>query len=90
MEHTIAYCGVDCAACADYKSDVCPSCRMTNWGDDPCMPVKCCREKEIDCCAYCKGFPCADMAAFYEESDSHRAAYRRMQNLNSDEERGQD
>ena len=78
MEQTIAYCGVDCAACADYKTGVCPSCRQTDWGDDPCMPVACCRKKGIDCCALCSGFPCADMAEFYEESDSHREAYRRM------------
>ena len=90
MDPMIACCGVDCAACTDYQSGVCPSCRLTDWGDDPCLPVGCCGEKWIDCCAFCESFPCADMAAFYEESDSHRAAYRRMQNLNSDEERGQD
>ena len=85
MENRIAYCGVNCAACPDFESGVCPSCRRTDWGDDPCMPVRCCREKEIEACAYCGGFPCADMAEFYEESDSHRAAYRRMAALRAEE-----
>ena len=48
MEHPIAYCGVDCAACADYQTGVCPSCRRTDWKDNPCMPVRCCREKGIE------------------------------------------
>ena len=81
MEADIAYCGVDCAACADYQSGVCPSCRQTDWEDDPCMPVRCCEEQGVSCCGECPGFPCTDMAAFYEESDSHRAAYARMRAL---------
>lgn len=79
MDQPIAYCGVDCFACADYKTGVCPSCRLTEWDeDDLCMPVRCCREKGIEACAFCGGFPCADMRAFFEESDSHKAAYRRL------------
>lgn len=78
-EDRIAYCGVNCLACADYKSGVCPSCRATEWKDDDiCMPVRCCREKGITSCAFCGTFPCADMEAFFEESDSHKAAYRRL------------
>ena len=50
MEHTIAYCGVACAACADYLSGVCPSCRLTDWKDDPCMPVWWWRVLGIDGC----------------------------------------
>ena len=79
MDNSIAYCGVDCAACPDYSKGICPSCRQTEWKeDDLCMPVKCCREKSIDVCAFCDGFPCESMAEFYEESDGHRDAYRRM------------
>ena len=78
MEHTIAYCGVDCAACADYQTGVCPSCRRTDWKDDPCMPVRCCRERGIEICGQCRAFPCADMREFYAESDSHREAFERM------------
>lgn len=75
----IACCGVDCKACPDYREKKCPSCRATVWATgDECMPVACCREKQIDCCAGCASFPCADMAAFYEESDGHCAAYARM------------
>ena len=45
----IAYCGVDCAACADYESGKCPDCRHSRWPDeDPCMPIACCQQKGID------------------------------------------
>ena len=87
MKEWIAYCGVDCSACPDFQSKACPSCRRTEWKeDDICMPVKCCRAKEIDCCAFCGGFPCGDMAEFYEESDSHREAGQRMRMLREHEE----
>ena len=79
MDTKIAYCGVDCSVCPDYLNNVCPSCRLTQWEDgDECMPVKCCREKGIDVCAFCAEFPCGSMAEFYMESESHKAAYRRM------------
>ena len=78
----IAYCGVDCAACADYESGKCPNCRHSRWLDeDPCMPIACCQQKGIDCCGRCDIFPCPDMAAFYEESEGHRAARKRMLTL---------
>ncbi len=35
-------------------------------------------QKGIPFCGECNAFPCSDMAAFYAESDGHRAAYRRM------------
>lgn len=77
-EH-IAYCGVDCAACPDYQQGKCPDCRQTAWTEvDICRPVACCRAKSIPCCGACPGFPCDDMQAFYEESDSHREAFARM------------
>ena len=79
MKPMIAYCGVDCSGCTDLISGRCPSCRLTEWkADDICMPVKCCREKSISCCALCDVFPCRDMADFYDESDSHREAFQRM------------
>ena len=49
-----------------------------------CMPVKCCKEKGIDFCAFCNNFPCDDMADFYEESKSHKEAYHRMVSMNAD------
>ena len=90
MDPMIAYCGVDCGACPDYKDGKCPSCRLSEWNeDDICMPVKCCSDRGIECCAYCVSFPCEDMSAFYEESPSHRAAYERMLSLRSaNEEQG--
>ena len=75
----LAYCGVDCSVCQDYIGGKCPGCRESDWsGGDACLPVGCCREKGIECCGECSDFPCADIAKFYEESDSHREAGRRM------------
>ena len=39
----VAYCGVDCSACADLASGKCPGCRQTEWAaGDECAPVACC------------------------------------------------
>ena len=75
----IAFCGVDCAACSDLAEGKCPGCRKTVWPeDDPCPPVGCCGKRGIEVCGQCEDFPCQMMREFYEESDSHRAAYARM------------
>ena len=77
----IAYCGVNCAACPDFTAGKCPGCRQTVWGDDPCMPVRCCGEKGILHCGDCPTFPCEDMRAFFEESEGHKEAYARLLKL---------
>ena len=75
----IGYCGVDCAACPDLASGACPGCRKSEWPDgDPCPPVACCQKKSILHCGQCTQFPCDMMREFYEESDGHRDALRRM------------
>ena len=74
-----AYCGVDCSVCSDYTGGKCPGCRQSDWQEgNICPPVACCRKKRISCCGECPSFPCADMKAFYEESESHRHAFERM------------
>ena len=79
MNDEIAYCGVNCSECDDYRNGICVSCRRTGWPEDGiCMPVKCCMEKQIEFCGCCNSFPCESMAGFYQESDSHRKAYRQM------------
>ena len=83
---SIGYCGVDCAVCPDFTGGVCPGCRKSTWPDgDACPPIPCCQEKGIDLCGRCPRFPCAMMAEFYEESDGHREAYRRMCLLRQEE-----
>lgn len=75
----IGYCGVDCSACPDFASEVCPGCRQSSWPDgDSCPPVACCTTRAIPFCGACDEFPCAMMAEFYEESDSHREAFQLM------------
>ena len=79
------YCGVDCGNCGDLKEGKCPGCRKTEWPeDDPCPPVGCCRKKRISVCGECDEFPCTMMAEFYEESESHREAGKRMEQLRAD------
>lgn len=83
---SIGYCGVDCAVCPDFTGGVCPGCRKSTWPEgDACPPIPCCQEKGIDLCGRCPQFPCAMMAEFYEESDGHREAYRRMCLLRQEE-----
>ena len=78
----IACCGVDCAVCADFRQDACPGCRESTWPEnDLCPPIACCVRRGITLCGDCEAFPCAMMREFYEESDSHRAAYARMRRL---------
>ena len=85
MKTEIAFCGVDCSDCGDYLDGKCPSCRMTKWEEGAvCMPVQCCGEKGIACCAFCPGFPCGDMKEFYEESESHRLAYQLMLDMRAE------
>ena len=80
-----AYCGVDCSGCADYKNRKCPGCRESTWPDgDECPPVSCCRKQGIVFCGDCSRFPCKMMREFYEESDSHRDAYRRLEEYRKD------
>ena len=78
----IAYCGVDCAVCPDCTGGKCPGCRQTDWPEgDACLPVACCRNRDIAFCGECPAFPCADMSAFYRESESHAQALARMLSL---------
>ena len=78
----IAYCGVNCVVCPDYTAKKCPGCRQTQWEPgDECMPVACCRKQQISCCGECPTFPCADMAGFYKESESHAQAEERMRRI---------
>ena len=82
MDDRIAFCGVDCAACADYTEKKCPGCRETVWPEDEaCMPVACCGRRGIFVCGECPVFPCAEMADFYAESESHEGALARMRAL---------
>lgn len=73
--HEIAFCGVNCAECPDRASGKCPGCRNAEWAEgEECMPSACCRKNGILFCGGCGDFPCPEMKAFYEESDSHRIA----------------
>ena len=82
VEKHIAYCGVDCAVCADFTQGKCPGCRKNAWEPgDECMPIACCQRQNISCCGQCPDFPCEEMQGFYRESPSHELAYGRMLSL---------
>lgn len=81
-KNNLGFCGVDCSACPDVLHGKCPGCRESVWTEDNCcMPIACCRGKSIPGCGRCTDFPCKEMAVFYEESEGHRRAYRRMRAL---------
>ena len=78
----LGFCGVDCSVCPDYLEGKCPDCRHTQrLENDTCGPVECCTKKNIAICGQCGSFPCKEMEAFYEESESHRTAFARMRKL---------
>lgn len=80
--NNIAFCGVDCSVCPDYLEGSCPNCRKTLWPEgEACLPAACCGKKGLLCCGDCKSFPCAEMAEFYTESESHRQALERMRTV---------
>ena len=77
--YTIAFCGVDCGACSDYAKGICPGCRASaHTSSEDCMAVICCEGRGIAFCSECAEFPCENMLAFFEETDSHREAYARL------------
>lgn len=79
---TLGYCGVDCSACGDLLSGACPGCRKSVWPDgDACPPVACCGKRGIPVCGMCGKFPCAMMADFYGESESHERAGKLMREV---------
>ena len=87
----IAYCGVDCSACVDFKTVKCLSCRETVWEDgDQCMPVACCEKRGIHFCGQCAVFPCDDIKSFYSESESHEKAYEFMRSVHDKDKQDHD
>ena len=75
----IAYCGVNCAECPDFRSGQCPNCRKTDGLEaGACAPVACCRARGFGSCGECPDFPCELMKGFYEESEGHLRALERM------------
>lgn len=78
----IGFCGVDCSACADLASGVCPGCKQSTWDEgDACPPVSCCAEHGVIACGLCAEFPCQMMVEFYGESESHARAYELMRGM---------
>ena len=74
----IGYCGVDCLQCVDYKKTKCPGCKEAIELGAPCNCVICNLQKKIEYCNECLTFPCEMMKEFYQESKSHKEAYKRM------------
>ena len=75
----IGFCGVDCSSCPDYVNYKCPGCRASvGLSDEECMAAQCCMDKNILICGQCKDYPCDDMKEFFEETDGHREAKKRI------------
>ncbi len=79
MNQMTAFCGCYCPDCIDYKTLVCPTCKATIWAEETLCPiVKCCNERNVDCCGSCPQFACTMIQEFYEETENHKQAYVRM------------
>ena len=75
----IGFCGVDCSACPDYVNYKCPGCRASvGLSDEECMAAQCCMDKNILICGQCNDYPCDDMKEFFEETEGHREAKKRI------------
>ena len=75
----VGFCGVDCSSCPDYLNFKCPGCRASaGMSDEDCMVAQCCMDRNILVCSQCSDFPCDDMKDFFEESESHRQAEKRL------------
>ena len=63
----IAYCGIDCERCANYrKNENCLGCIIDQEMIEDCDIRQCCKEKRVAYCAECGGFPCEKMRNFYD------------------------
>ncbi len=75
----IGFCGVDCSACPDYLNFKCPGCRASiGLSEEECMAAQCCMDKNILVCSQCREYPCDNMKDFFMESESHKAAEKRL------------
>lgn len=75
----IGFCGVDCSACPDYLNFKCPGCRASiGMSEEECMAAQCCMDKNILVCSQCREYPCDNMKDFFMESESHKAAEKRL------------
>lgn len=61
MDIAYGYCGMPCALCTRYRTEGksrCPGCSCDGYYTDVCKVHHCCREKGLNHCGQCPGFPC--------------------------------
>lgn len=71
---TIACCGLDCGLCPSFHSggtSRCMGCGCKEFYNKhpSCSILTCCLEKNIDCCSFCKDFPCKKISN-WDQGDS--------------------
>ncbi len=82
MKNTIAYCGIDCESCKNYKQNMnCQGCKLEEKLIDDCPTKKCCVEIKIDYCNQCNTFPCQMMDEFYKTNPQREKALTTLLNL---------
>ncbi len=78
----IAYCGIDCNKCKNYKQNVnCQGCRVEEVLLSDCFTIPCCRAKNIEFCNQCDIFPCEKMKEFYESAPRRKKGYENLTKL---------
>lgn len=71
-QYAYGYCGMPCALCTRYRTDGksrCPGCSHDGYYTEPCKVYRCCREKNLNHCGACEGFPCVKLGKMGDFSD---------------------
>lgn len=66
------YCGMPCALCSRYRTEGtsrCPGCSLDGYYTDVCKVHHCAREKGLDHCGLCEGYPCPRLGKMGDFSD---------------------
>ncbi len=80
--NNIAYCGIDCNTCKNYKQNAnCQGCRVDETLLSDCFTIGCCREKNIDFCSQCATFPCTEMKEFYDSAPHRKKGFENLKSL---------
>ena len=63
-------CGLYCGACGATDCDGCLSDNVDDWVKQ-CLFRRCTREKNLDSCCFCDGFPCHELDEFMNDKWPH-------------------
>ena len=69
---TLAYCGLFCGGCKNYKENMnCMGCRFEEELVTDCPTRACAADRGLLYCGDCEEFPCPSLKEFYEDGIRH-------------------